>query len=124
MQFMTLSRRVTETFSDAAFAPHIEAEAERARTLYAEGFIRQIWHRADIGGACLLVEADSDEAVRTTLATLPLVAAGMLEIVSVVPLKPYTGFGPRHPIAKTVASSIANELQTGAYNSENDRRNR
>lgn len=95
MQFMTLSRRVTEKFSDADFAPLIEKEAEHARGLYAQGFIRQIWHRADIGGACLLVEAESDEAVRATLATLPLVAAGMLEVVSVVALKPYAGFGPR-----------------------------
>ena len=95
MQFMTLSRRVTEKFSDADFAPLIEEEAEHARGLYAHGFIRQIWHRADVGGACLLVEADDEEAVRATLATLPLVAAGMLEVVSVTPLKPYAGFGPR-----------------------------
>lgn len=95
MQFMTLSRRVTEKFSDADFAPLIEPEAQCARALYAKGFIRQIWHRADIGGACLLIEAGSEEEVRATLATLPLVAAGMLEVVSVVPLKPYGGFGPR-----------------------------
>lgn len=95
MQFMTLSRRLTETYSDADFAPRLEDEAERARTLYADGFIRQIWHRADIGGACLLVEADSEAAVHATLATLPLIAAGMLEVVAVVPLKPYAGFGPR-----------------------------
>jgi muconolactone delta-isomerase len=95
MQFMALSRRITETFSDADFAPHLEDEAECARALYVAGFIRQIWHRADIGGACLLIDANSEESVRTTLATLPLVAAGMLEIISVVPLKPYAGFGPR-----------------------------
>jgi muconolactone delta-isomerase len=95
MQFMVLSRRVTEKFSDADFAPLLEAEAECARAFYADGFIRQIWHRADIGGACLLVEADSEQTVRAKLATLPLVAAGMLEMISVVPLKPYAGFGPR-----------------------------
>ena len=95
MQFMTVSRRVVETYADADFVPYLEQEAERARALYAEGFIRQIWHRGDVGGACLLVEADGEEAVRATLATLPLVAAGMLEIVAVVPLRPYAGFGPR-----------------------------
>lgn len=95
MQFITLSRRIAETYSDADFAPRVEEEAEQARVLYSSGFIRQIWHRADIGGACLLVEADSEAAVRATLATLPLVAAGMLEIAAVVPLKPYAGFGPK-----------------------------
>lgn len=94
MQFMVLSRRVTERFSDEDFVPLIESEANCARSLYADGFIRNIWHRADIGGACLLIEADSESATRATLATLPLVAAGMLELVSVVPLKPYRGFGP------------------------------
>jgi hypothetical protein len=63
--------------------------------LYAAGFIRQVWQRGDVGGACLLAEADGEEAVRATLATLPLVKAGMLEIVAVIPLKPYRGFGPR-----------------------------
>ncbi|HYP57321.1 MAG TPA: hypothetical protein VEQ35_03445 [Beijerinckia sp.] len=95
MQFITLSRRNTEKFTEADFVPHLEAEVERARALYAEGFVRQIWHRGDMGGACLLIEAESEEIVRATLATLPLVAAGMLEVVAIVPLKPYRGFGPR-----------------------------
>jgi muconolactone delta-isomerase len=95
MQFMILFRRDTERFADADFAPRLEEEAQRARALYAAGFIRQVWNRGDVGGACLLAEADSEEAVRATLATLPLVKAGMLEIVAVVPLKPYRGFGPR-----------------------------
>ena len=95
MQFFTLSRRRTEIYGEADFAPKLEAEAQRARALYLEGFIRQIWHRGDQGGACMLVEAKNDDEVRRGLATLPLVAAGMLEVVSVVPLHPYRGFGPR-----------------------------
>lgn len=94
MQFMTLLRRVSERFSDANFVPLLEAEVEQARTLYADGFIRQVWHRGDVAGACLLIEAECEDAVRRTLATLPLVAEGMLEIVTLVPLKPYAGFGP------------------------------
>jgi muconolactone delta-isomerase len=95
MQFMTLFRRDTERFADADFAPRLEEDAERVRALYAAGFIRQVWNCVDVGGACLLAEADSEEAVRATLATLPLVKADMLEIVAVIPLKPYRGFGPR-----------------------------
>lgn len=91
MQFLTVSRRRTERFADAEFAALVPQEVERARALYAEGFIRQIWHRADIGGACILVEADSADHVREQLNTLPMVGAGMLE-VTIIPLKPYAGF--------------------------------
>lgn len=95
MQFMTVSRRRTESYSEAEFAQHLEAEAERARTLYSEGFIRQIWNRGDAPGACLLVEANDEEAVRTQLGTLPLVRNGMLEVTAVIPLLPYRGFAAR-----------------------------
>ena len=91
MQFMTLSRRRIEQFTDAEFAACVQSEVAQARVLYAEGFIRQIWHRGDMAGACLLVEAESAEQVRERLNTLPMVGAGMLE-VSIVPLKPYAGF--------------------------------
>jgi muconolactone delta-isomerase len=95
MQFLTLSRRRSEAFSDAEFAAFAEAESQRARSLYAEGAIRQIWQRGDMPGACILFEAASEEEVRAALATLPLMQAGMLELLWVIPLKPYRGFGPR-----------------------------
>jgi len=94
MQFLTMSQRRTESFTDAEFAAHAEAEVQQARVLYAEGFIRQIWHRNDVPGACILVEADSEEQVREKLNTLPLMQKGMLA-VSITPLQPYAGFGPR-----------------------------
>jgi muconolactone delta-isomerase len=93
MQFLALTRRRSESFSEAEFASRVPAEIGRARALYAEGFIRQVWHRADIPGACLLVEADSEARVREKLGTLPFAEAGMLE-VTIVPLKPYAGFCP------------------------------
>jgi muconolactone delta-isomerase len=93
MQFLTISRRRTERFTDADFVPFIQQEAAQARALYAQGVIRQIWHRADIGGACILFEADSADQVREHLNTLPLVRADMLE-VTIIPLKPYAGFSP------------------------------
>lgn len=91
MQFLTISRRRSERFTDADFVPFAEQEAAQARALYAQGFVRQIWHRADVGGACILVEADSVEQVREHLKTLPLVRAEMLE-VTIVLRKPYAGF--------------------------------
>jgi len=95
MQFITISRRRTEAYTDADFAPMLAAEAEQARTLYADGAIRQIWHRADMPGAVLMFEAASEEEVRGKLQQLPMVATGMLEVVAVIPLNPYRGFGPR-----------------------------
>ena len=93
VQFLTVTRRLSERFSDAEFAARIEQEVAQARVLYAEGFFRQLWHRTDVAGACLLIEADSEDRVREKLNTLPLFQAGMLE-VSIIPLKPYAGFCP------------------------------
>lgn len=94
MQFLTISKRRTERFTDAEFAARVDDEIAQARVLYANGFIRQIWHRSDIAGACILVEAESEAQARERLNTLPLVRAGMLE-VTIIPLKPYAGFCPR-----------------------------
>ena len=94
MQFLTISKRMNGNCDGTELAVLAEDEFERGRALYLQDFIRQIWHRADTHGACLLVEAESEEQVRETLNTLPYFRAGMLEIL-VIPLKPYAGFGPR-----------------------------
>ena len=60
-----------------------------------EGAVRQIWHRGDERGACSVLEADSEGAAREIIGSLPLVRAGMLELVNLIPLLPYRGFGPR-----------------------------
>jgi muconolactone delta-isomerase len=91
MQFLTISRRRTDRFSDAEFAARREEEVAQARVLYGEGFLRHLWTRGDTPGACLLIEADSEEQVRERLNTLPLYRAGMIEF-SIIPLKPYAGF--------------------------------
>jgi muconolactone delta-isomerase len=92
MQFLTISQRSAGASGDA-FAALREDESCRARTLYLEGHIRQIWHRGDIAGACLLWEADSEDHVRQMLNTLPFVRASLLE-VTVIPLRPFAAFGP------------------------------
>ncbi|MPY89154.1 MAG: hypothetical protein GEU99_14660 [Luteitalea sp.] len=96
MQFLTLTHRHTDSFPHAEFTARVEEEVEQARVLYGQGFIRQIWHRGDVEGACILVEADSEAHVRERLSTLPLFQAGMLK-VSIIPLKPYAGFRSRKP---------------------------
>jgi muconolactone delta-isomerase len=96
MQFLALSRRRTDAFPPDAFTPElIEAEGQHVRELYTQGILRSIWRRQDTPGAVLLLEANSEEEVRATLATLPLAQHDMLELVLLTQLLPYPGFGPR-----------------------------
>jgi hypothetical protein len=92
MQFLSISHR-RDGVTEADCAGLVEQEIYRARVLYSEGFIRQVWHRSDKPGACLLWEADREEQVREMLDTLPFAQAGLVNIV-IIPLKPWAGFGP------------------------------
>lgn len=95
MQFLSISRRRTDAFPPEAFTAELLAgEGQRVKELYAAGVVRQIWKRADIGGAAILWEAASEDEARKAVESLPLLKAGMLEIVAFVPLEPYAGFGP------------------------------
>lgn len=92
MQFLSISHTL-EGFTQAQYALLVEAEVKRARELYSEGAIRQLWHRADAPGVCILWEATSAEDVWGMLNTLPFTKAGIVGS-SLIPLKPYIGFGP------------------------------
>jgi len=94
MQFLSVSRRRTDQFPPEAFTPELSAhEAQRVKALYASGILRQIWRRGDIPGAAILWEAPSEAEVRAAIGSLPIFQAGMLEVLFVVPLEPYPGFG-------------------------------
>jgi muconolactone delta-isomerase len=94
VQFLSISQRLTDRFSDAEFAALGGQEMEQARALFAQGAIRQIWSRVDKPGACILFEAESVEQVNQLLMTLPLYQAGMIDF-TIIPLKSYAGFAPR-----------------------------
>jgi hypothetical protein len=95
-QFMALLRRDYDRFPEAAFtAELLEAEAQRARQLYADGVNRMMWSRKDSPGAVVLIEAESLEAALAGIETLPLIQKQMLLLEKIVPLSPYRGFGPR-----------------------------
>jgi len=95
MQFLSLSRRRVDEFPAGSLTPELMSrEGARVRELYAAGQLRQIWKRGDIPGASILWEAASESEVRDAIASLPISQAGMLEIVAIVPLEPYPGFGP------------------------------
>jgi muconolactone delta-isomerase len=95
-QFIALLRRNLDEFTEAQFTPELmEAEAERARRLYGDGFTRQIWGRGDHPGAAMVIEAASADDARAGLGTLPLMQNRMLLLEVLVPLNPYRGFLPR-----------------------------
>jgi muconolactone delta-isomerase len=93
MQFISISRRLTEKFSDEEFTKYIDAEREQVRVLYRDGIVRAIWTRKDVAGALMLLEAADEAAAREAVGTLPLAQRGMLE-VQVIPLGPYPAFFP------------------------------
>lgn len=94
MQFLSLSRRRTDAFPPEAFTAELAGrEGQRVKELYTAGVLRQVWRRGDIPGAAILWEAASEAEVRAALHSLPIFQAGMLEILALVPLEPYPGFG-------------------------------
>ena len=95
MQFLSLSRRRTDAFPPEAFTAELVArEGLRVKELYAAGILRNVWRRADVPGAAIVWEAIDEAEVRAALESLPIFQAGMLEILALVPLAPYPGFGP------------------------------
>jgi hypothetical protein len=94
MQFMVLSSRYTDQYEEADFGAVIPAETQRVRQLYADGVLRQIWLRDDLPGACFLLEAPDEDSARSTVNALPMAHSG-LSGFTVIPLRPYGGFGPR-----------------------------
>lgn len=93
MQFISISRRLTEQFADEEFAAYIDAERERVRELYRDGVVRAIWSRKDLPGAVMLLECADEAAAREAVGSLPLAQRAMLE-VAILPLGPYPAFFP------------------------------
>jgi len=94
MQFLSISRRLTERYSDDQFTAHIDAERERVRELYKNGVVRCIWSRADKPGAIMLLECGNEAAAHAAVNSLPLAERGMLDL-QIVPLNPYPAFFPK-----------------------------
>jgi muconolactone delta-isomerase len=73
------------------FQPLLKAEARRAWELQQSGLLREIYFRADQHTAVLVLECPTVEEALRLLASLPLVAAGLIEF-EIVPLVPYDGY--------------------------------
>ncbi len=71
--------------------PRLRDEAARAWELHNQGVIRELYFKAEHGGAVLMLECADAEAARGVLASLPLVQAGLVEF-DVIPLGPFLPF--------------------------------
>ena len=71
--------------------PLLEAEARKVWKLHQEDFIREIYFRADMASAVLMLECENLVEAQRKLSALPLVAAGLVEF-EMIPLTPYPGF--------------------------------
>ncbi len=91
MQFLAITRRRTEAFTEEQFLEQLGAEGIRARELYAHGVFRAIYSRGDIPGAVLLIEAEDLAGAQAAMDSLPFKQLEMMD-VEIVPLKPYRGF--------------------------------
>ncbi len=76
---------------DAAYEPHLHAEALRAWQLYQDGTVRELYFRSDWPGAVLVLECSDVTAAEVALATLPLVKHGLIQF-ELIPLRAYPGF--------------------------------
>jgi muconolactone delta-isomerase len=91
MKILAIEREVSDV-DFSAFTPELaRAEALQAWRLYQEGSVRELYFRADKTEAVLILECASVEEAAATLATLPMVAAGLVAF-DLIPLKAYPGF--------------------------------
>jgi hypothetical protein len=77
--------------TDAAFAPHLKAEALQAWQLYQADILRELYFRRDREEAVLVLECHDLAEAEAALKTLPLVEQGLIAF-ELIPLTPYPGF--------------------------------
>lgn len=77
MKFIVVVTRKPDEPAES-FAPHLDAESDRALELLRDQVIREIYSRADGKGAILVLEAADEAAARAHLATLPLAKLGLI----------------------------------------------
>jgi len=90
MKFLAMEIE-TEGVKPEQYRPHLKVEARRVWELYQSGKIRELYFRADRSEAVLILECADVQDAHQTLASLPLVQAGLITF-EVIPLIPYPGF--------------------------------
>ncbi len=90
MKILAIEQELPGALSDA-FPPLLESEARRVWELQQEDVVREAYFRTDRSDAVLVLECADLEGARQVLATLPLVAAGLIAF-ELIPLRAYPGF--------------------------------
>ena len=73
------------------FQPLLIEEARKVWEFYQDGFIREIYFRADKTSAILMLECSGIDEAKQKLSKLPLVLANLI-VFELIPLVPYPGF--------------------------------
>ena len=90
MKFFVIGKR-REDINPNLFKEFMDEEAKKAMTLFKEEFIRELYSIKGGKGACMIIEASSDEEVREKLNVLPFVAKNFIDL-DIIEVKPYRGF--------------------------------
>lgn len=91
MQILAIERAVPGIPPERFTAELSAAEARRVWDLHQQGAIRELFFREDQPAAVLILESADVAEAQTVLASLPLVAAGLIDF-ELIPLRAYAGF--------------------------------
>tara|TARA_B100000686_G_C16595249_1_gene865627 strand:+ start:424 stop:699 length:276 start_codon:yes stop_codon:yes gene_type:complete len=90
MKFFVIGKR-KETIPTEDFNKYADEEARIAIDLYREEFIRELYSIKGGKGACMIIEAESENDIISKLNKLPFVKNNYLDI-DIMEVKPYRGF--------------------------------
>jgi muconolactone delta-isomerase len=88
MRILAIEKAMPGITGDDVTPELVEAQARRAWELHEAGTVRELYHRADEASAVLVLECDSLDEATAAIASLPLVAAGLVEF-EILPLRSY-----------------------------------
>lgn len=71
---------IIESTSTRDVSDLLEADAQAASALVAQGVFVNVWPKADFSGAVVLAEADNEESLRNSVSTMPTVQAGVTQL--------------------------------------------
>ena len=90
MKFFIIGKR-KKNIDEAEFVKYADEEAKKAMILFKEEFIRELYSIKGGKGACMIVEAESEQQILEKLSQLPFIKRNYLDL-DIIEVKPYRGF--------------------------------
>ena len=90
MKFFVIAKRKNNVEQEK-FAEFADEEAKKAIALFKIEFIRELYSIKGGKGACMIVEASTEEEILKKISDLPFVKNNYLDI-DIIEVKPYRGF--------------------------------